>query len=50
MHVCIVNKKNLGNIIWTIWLWNMFSYIKGGMEVKGIWKQDPEANIWAQEE
>ena len=25
------------------------SYIKGGMQAKGIWKQDPEANIWAQE-
>ena len=22
---------------------------KGGMQAKGIWKQDPEANIWAQE-
>ena len=28
----------------------MVSYIKGGMQAKGIWKQDPEANIWAQEE
>ena len=27
----------------------MVSYIKGGMQAKGIWKQDPEANIWAQE-
>ena len=26
-----------------IWLWNMVSYIKG------IWKQDPQANILAQE-
>ena len=26
------------------------SYIKGGIQVKGIWKQDPEANIWSQEE
>ena len=24
----------------------MVSYIKGGMQAKGIWKQDPEANIW----
>ena len=32
-----------------IWLWNMVSYIKGGIQAKGIWKQDPEANIWAQE-
>ena len=22
---------------------------KGGIQAKGIWKQDPEANIWAQE-
>ena len=28
-----------------IWLWNMVSYIKGGMQAKSIWKQDPEANI-----
>jgi len=27
----------------------MVSYINGGMQAKGIWKQDPEANIWAQE-
>ena len=29
---------------------NMVSYIKGGIQAKGIYKQDPEANIWAQEE
>ena len=23
-------------------------YIKGGTQAKGIWKQDPEANIWTQ--
>ena len=27
----------------------MVSYIKEEMQAKGIWKQDPEANIWAQE-
>ena len=27
----------------------MVSYIKGGMQAKGIWKQVPEANIWVQE-
>ena len=27
----------------------MVSYIKGGMQAKGIWKLDSEANIWAQE-
>ena len=27
----------------------MVSYIKGRMQDKGIWKHDPEANIWAQE-
>ena len=26
----------------------MVSYIKGRLQAKGIWKQDPEANIWAQ--
>ena len=25
----------------------MDSYIKGGMQAKGIWKHNPEANIWA---
>ena len=25
------------------------SYIKERTQAKGIWKQDPEANIWAQE-
>ena len=24
------------------------SYIKGGIQAKGICKKDPEANIWAQ--
>ena len=33
----------------SVWLLNMVSYIKGGTEAKGIWKQDPEASIWAQE-
>jgi hypothetical protein len=27
----------------------MISYIKGRMQAKGTCKQDPEANIWAQE-
>ena len=27
----------------------MVSYIKGGIQAKGIWKQDPEVNIWVQE-
>ena len=27
----------------------MVSYIKGGMLAKGIWKHDPEVNIWVQE-
>ena len=30
-----------------IWLWNLGSYTKGGMQAEDIWKQDPEANIWA---
>ena len=25
------------------------SQIKGGMQAKGIWKQDPEVSIWDQE-
>jgi hypothetical protein len=27
----------------------MVSYVKGGMQAKGIRKQDPDSNIWAQE-
>ena len=27
----------------------MISYIKVGMQAKGNWKQDPEANIWDKE-
>ena len=27
----------------------MVSYIKGGIQANGIWKQDPEENIWVQE-
>ena len=26
----------------------MVTYIKGGMQAKGILKHDPEANIWVQ--
>ena len=32
-------------IIVITWLWSMASNIKGGMQGKGIWKQDSEANI-----
>ena len=32
-----------------ICLWNMVSYIKGGIKVKGIWILDPELNIWTEE-
>ena len=32
-----------------IQMWNVVSYIKGGMHSKGICKQDPEASIWVQE-
>jgi hypothetical protein len=27
----------------------MVSYVNGGAQVKGIWKQDPEVNVWTQE-
>ena len=30
------------------WLWNTNSHINGGTQAKGIWKLDPETNIWAQ--
>ena len=30
-------------------MWNMVSYFKGGMQAKDTWKQDTEADIWAQE-
>ena len=32
-----------------LWLRNMVSYIKGGIQAKDNWKHGPEANIWAQE-
>ena len=45
-----INPCNLFSIAsCAIWLWNMVSYIKGGIQAKGVWKQDREANIWAQE-
>ena len=28
----------------------MVFYIKGRMQAKDFWEQDPEVNIWAQEE
>ena len=39
-----------GKLVYLKWnsAWNKVSLIKGEMQVKGIWKQDPEANIWAQ--
>ena len=30
-------------------MWSMVSYIQGRTQAKGIWEQDPEANIWTQE-
>ena len=39
-------KKNNNIASCAVWLWNMVSYIKGGIQAKGIWKQDPEASIW----
>ena len=41
----VEGKQHLSELV----LWNIVSYIKGGMQAKGIWKQDPEANIWTQE-
>ena len=45
LHVHSIN--NIASC--AIWLCSMVSYIKGGMQAKGIWKQDPEANIRTQE-
>ena len=48
--IILILLWNLIHVIWlyiascTIWLWKLVSYIKGGIR-----KQDPEANIWAQE-
>ena len=36
-------SKNLRTVL------NIVGLPKGGMQAKGIWKQDPEANIWTQE-
>ena len=32
-----------------MWMKNLVPYIKGGIQAKGFWKQDLEANIWVQE-
>ena len=40
------NDNKIAN--YAICLWNMV--FKGGMHLKGIWKYDPEASIFAQEE
>ena len=42
-------SKKLKNKIYLCYKDSIVSYIKGGMQAKDIWKQDPEANIWAQE-
>ena len=36
-------------ILPAVYLWSMVSYIKGGIQAKGIWKQDHEADNWNQE-
>ena len=36
--------------VWFIIIIIIIIIIKGGMQAKGIWKQDPEANIWVQGE
>ena len=36
-------------IVYTLGLWNIVSYVKGGKKIKDIWEQDLNANIWAQE-
>jgi hypothetical protein len=49
-------SKNLENkiykaVILPVVLYSyMVSYMKGGTWAKVIWKQDPEANVWTQEE
>ena len=43
-HEIIININTI-----SVFYIMMVSYIKGGMQAKGIWKQDPEANIWVQE-
>ena len=41
----IIHIYDLKPKLFSFWV----SYIKGGIQAKSIWKQDPEANIWAQE-
>jgi hypothetical protein len=36
------------NVI-VLWLWNFVSYQKGKTKMKGIWDQDAQENIRAQE-
>ena len=43
-------SRSLNHVYYiAIWLWNMISYIKERIQANSIWKQDLEANIWAQE-
>ena len=42
LYLCCIERKFVCS--------NSTSYIKRAMQAKGIWKQDPEENIWAQEE
>ena len=50
-HFCFFDFSLRSNFAsCAICLWSMVSYIKGGTKTKGIWKQDPEMNIWTQDE
>jgi hypothetical protein len=48
LNLLISNILNNNIVSCAIWLWSMVSYIKGGTQAKGIWKEDPEANVRAQ--
>ena len=43
------NQDHYNNLCCCSLLLYMVSYNEGGMQAKGISKQDPEANIWAKE-
>ena len=40
-------QKNNNNTC-TVSVLNLVSYIKGGIQAKGIREQDPKGNIWVQ--
>jgi hypothetical protein len=32
-----------------VWVWHVFSYIKGGTYTEGVWEQCAQNKIWTEE-